>query len=214
MYLKHYRNTIPMRVAWAFALAFLFAVPAAWPGPIQNPAGVSNFGEVTGGLYRGGQPSAAGFAALKKLGIGIVVNFRNERRETSAEEREVRLLGMKYVGIPWSGRATPSDAQVVEFLDLVRNNPDAKIFVHCRRGADRTGTMIAAYRIVVQHEPVPEAVSEMHRFHYAHFWLPQLQRYVISLPSVLREDPLFSAYVAAPAATSAATLAAAAATAH
>lgn len=216
MYQSYSRKRVTMRAAWTLAFSLLFAVPAARSKSIQNanPAGVSNFGEVTGTLYRGGQPSPAGFAALKKLGVGIIVNFRNEPREISTEKREVESLGMKYVGIPWSGRATPSDAQIVEFLDLVRNNPNVKVFVHCRRGADRTGTMIAAYRIVVQHEPVPEAVSEMHSFHYAHFWLPQLQRYVVSLPSLLHDDPTFSAYVIPPAAARAATLAAAAAVAH
>jgi protein tyrosine/serine phosphatase len=214
VYLDSFRVKAVTRMAWLFAFSLLFAAPAAWSAPIQNPAGVSNFSQVTSTLYRGAQPSPAGFAALKHLGVGIVVNFRQGHRETSAEEREVESLGMKYVGVPWSGRATPSDAQVVEFLDLIRNNPDVKIFVHCKRGADRTGTMIAAYRIVVQHEAVPEAVAEMHSFHYDHFWLPQLQRYVVSLPHLLQDDPTFSAYLAAPAATSAASLAAAAATAH
>ncbi|MGA9884496.1 MAG: dual specificity protein phosphatase family protein [Candidatus Acidiferrales bacterium] len=194
-----------------FVLAFFFAVPAAWSRPTQNPVGVSNFGEVTAALYRGAQPSEAGFASLKHLGVGIIVNFRNGTQETFEEKREVESLGMKYVGIPWSGRDTPSDAEIVQFLDLVRNNPRAKVFVHCKRGADRTGTMIAAYRIVVQHESVSEAVSEMHSFHYAHFWLPQLQRYVVSLPRLLHNDPSFSAYVAGPA-IGAATLAAASAT--
>ncbi len=214
MYSRSFRRrSMPCgRIAFAFAVSFFLAVPAGWSRPTQNPTGVSNFGEVTGALYRGGQPSEAGFASLKHLGVAIIVNFRNGASETSEEKREVESLGMKYVGIPWSGRDTPSDAQIVQFLDLVRNNPRVKIFVHCKRGADRTGTMIAAYRIVVQHEPVQEAVSEMHSFHYAHFWLPQLQRYVVSLPRLLHNDPLFTAYVAAPAASGAVTLAAAAAT--
>jgi len=199
--------------SWVLA-AFLFvAVPAAKSQTTQNPEGVKNFAPVTDMLYRGAQPSSAGFSALHHMGVGIVVNFRNEAQETSAEQREVESLGMKYVGIPWSGRDNPSDAQVVQFLDLVRTNPQTKIFVHCQRGADRTGTMIAAYRIAVQHQAVKDAVAEMHSFHYDHFFLPQLERYVVSLPRVLHDDPLFAAYITAPnIVAGAANVAAAAAT--
>jgi protein tyrosine/serine phosphatase len=183
---------------WVLAASLIFAAPAAKSQTTQNPEGVKNFAPVTEMLYRGAQPSSTGFSALHQMGVGIVVNFRNEAQETSAEQREVESLGMKYVGIPWSGRDNPSDAQIVQFLDLVRNNPNTKIFVHCQRGADRTGTMVAAYRIAVQHQAVKDAVSEMHSFHYDHFFLPQLERYVVSLPRVLHDDPLFAAYITAP----------------
>ena len=73
---------------------------------------------------------------------------------------EVESLGMKYVSIPWSGSSYPSSSQVVQFLDLVRANPQAKIFVHCKRGADRTGVMVAAYRIAFEHKDVADAVLE------------------------------------------------------
>jgi hypothetical protein len=46
---------------------------------------------------------------------------------------------------------------------------------------------------------VGDAVAEMHQFHYDHFWLPQLERYVESLPQLLSSDPLFAAYATAPA---------------
>ena len=160
--------------------------------------GLPNWGRATETLYRGGQPALAGLKALQHMGVTIIVNFRNEPKETAAEQREVESLGMKYVSIPWSGRDNPSSAQVVQFLDLVRTNPQAKIFVHCQRGADRTGVMIAAYRIAVEHKPVNDAVAEMRQFHYDHFWLPQLERYVRSLPELLRGSPLFSAYTSAP----------------
>jgi tyrosine-protein phosphatase SIW14 len=103
---------------------------------------------------------------------------------------------MKYMGIPWSANHEPSSAQIVEFLDLVRPNPNThtKIFVHCRRGADRTGVMIAAYRIAVEHRRVGEAVSEMRQFHYGWFFRPQLRRYIESLPDLLQNDPQFAAY--------------------
>jgi protein tyrosine/serine phosphatase len=153
---------------------------------------------VTQTLFRGAQPSAAGFDKLRDMGVGIVVNFRDEADETANENKQVESLGMKYVGIPWSGRQDPSSAQIIQFLDLVRTNPQTKIFVHCLRGADRTGTMIAAYRIAVEHQTVANAVLEMHNFHYDHFWLPQLERYVDSLPHLLQTDTLFSAYAPVP----------------
>ena len=195
--------------------AFLvFGTPAARSQLTQNPEGIKNFARVTDMLYRGAQPSPGGFRELHHMGFGIVVNFRNEAKETSTEKGEVESLGMKYVGIPWSGRDNPSDAQIVQFLDLVRDNPKTKIFVHCQRGADRTGTMVAAYRVAVQHQSVKDAVSEMHSYHYDHFFLPQLERYVVSLPRLLHDEPLFGAYITAPnIVAGAANVAAAAATA-
>jgi protein tyrosine/serine phosphatase len=183
---------------WILAAWLFFGAPAARTQSAQNPEGIKNFARVTDVLYRGAQPSPEGFRELHHMGVGIVVNFRNEAKESSAEKHEVESLGMKYVGIPWSGRDNPSDAQIVQFLDLVRDNPKTKIFVHCQRGADRTGTMIAAYRVAVQHQSVKDAVSEMHSYHYDHFFLPQLERYVVSLPRLLHDDPLFGAYITTP----------------
>lgn len=158
----------------------------------QQLKGLPNFGRVTENLYRGGQPTSDGFNALHAMGVGMVVNFRENRAET--EKREVESRGMKYVGIPWSASHQPSNTQVLEFLDLVRANPNTKIFVHCQRGADRTGVMIAAYRIAVEHEPVAGAISEMHRFHYDWLFRPQLKRYIESLPELLQKDPQFADY--------------------
>jgi tyrosine-protein phosphatase SIW14 len=148
-------------------------------------------------LYRGGQPNAKGFATLQKMGIAIVVNLRDEPAETNREKPQVESLGMKYVGIPWNGEGQPTNAQLVQFLDLLHANPQTKIFVHCLRGADRTGVMIAAYRIALEHTSVPLAVSEMYQFHYWKFLLPHLERYVDALPKLLDGDAQFSAYASA-----------------
>jgi tyrosine-protein phosphatase SIW14 len=167
----------------------------------QVSKGLPNFGRVSDNLYRGGQPTSDGFKALHAMGVGIVVNLRDDRAEMAVEKGEVESLGMKSVEIPWSANHEPSSAQIVEFLDLVRANPDVKIFVHCRRGADRTGVMIASYRIAVEHKPVGEAVSEMHRYHYDWLFRPQLKRYIESLPELLQTDSQFANYRPRPSAT-------------
>src|SRR5260221_3130285 len=108
--------------------------------------GVANFGEVTPTLYRGAQPSRQGFESLAKLGIDIVVDVRLTGK--GAEKKTVNGLGMEYVSIPWHCWF-PRDKPMRQVLELLRNNPKKKVFVHCRYGDDRTGMMIAAYRMAV-----------------------------------------------------------------
>ncbi|MFY9583207.1 MAG: dual specificity protein phosphatase family protein [Candidatus Acidiferrales bacterium] len=158
-------------------------------GAALAPAGVPNFGEVTPLLYRGGQPSQEGFQALKKQGVEIVVNFRDERDLIQAERHQVEPLGIRYVSIPWSSWHRPRDQQVSEFLALLRAHPQKKIFVHCHHGADRTGVMVAAYRIAAQNWTPQQAIAEMELFHFHSFWLFYLKSYVEDFPRLLAADP-------------------------
>ena len=78
---------------------------------------------------------------------------------------------------------------------VVRTNPQSKIFVHCHWGADRSGVMVATYRIAEEHWTVEQAVAEMHAFHL-HFWLPHLKHYVADFPNRLETSPELHAAVA------------------
>jgi protein tyrosine/serine phosphatase len=187
---KSYRMTVV--TALLVVVSLIAETQVSWCQAEKELRSLPNFGRVSENIYRGGQPTSDGFNALRSKGMGIIVNLRDDRPETAAEKREVESLGMKSIEIPWSAN------KIVDFLDLVRANPNTKIFVHCQRGADRTGVMIVAYRIAVEHKTVAEAVSEMRQFHYDWFFRPQLQRYVDSFPGLLQKDPQFAAYHAQP----------------
>lgn len=114
------------------------------PGKRISLAGVPNFGEVTPTLYRGAQPSDLGFQSLAKMGIDVIVDFRG--LNLNQERREAAAHNMKLILLSWDCRS-PSDKIAANFLQILKENPGKKIFVHCHGGIDRTGAMIAVYRM-------------------------------------------------------------------
>lgn len=153
---------------------------------------VKNFSQVTPQIYRGAQPDDHGLQQLKCLGIQIVVNLRHANEKAQpAEEGAAKKLGMEYVSIPSSCR-NPEDENVARFLRLVQEHPDKKIFVHCEFGIDRTGLMIAAYRIAEEGWTPERALAEMRAngFNWMHqgAWCPETYHYEQQFPKRLRED--------------------------
>ena len=139
-------------------------LPAALPStrPIASPGevrGVGNFARVAPGLYRGSQPTAEGFAELKKLGVRTVVNLRFLHGDRDL----LRGTGLRYAHIhalPWA----PGDGDAAAFLKLLQDPSNYPVFVHCQHGADRTGYLVAVYRVVEQGWAMGDAVREMHAF--------------------------------------------------
>lgn len=160
-------------------------------GSRRHYTGLPNFGEVTPRLYRGGQPGADGLKELKKMDVAIVVDMRGSA--SKHESAAVEELGMKYVSIPWHC-PFPGDKPFAKFLQLVKGNPDKKIFVHCRLGDDRTGMAIASYRMADEQWSADEAMKEMKEFGFTgihHLICPSLSHYEHSFPKHLKKNPAF-----------------------
>ncbi len=132
----------------------------------QEKAGYSdlpNFHKVNEQLYRGGQPKSGGVKKLAELGIKTIVNLRGSDETTRAEEAEARAAGLAYFNIPLPGFSRPTHAQVARVMAIIENEGNGPVFIHCRRGSDRTGTVVAIYRISQHNWTASQAMNEAKR---------------------------------------------------
>ncbi len=131
------------------------AASVAWAEPVEH-AGLPNLHRVSEHLYRGAQPTAAGIRQLETLGVRTIINLRT----SDTDGHLLAASGLAYEHIPMTAWQ-PRDGDVVQFLRIVGEESRGPVFLHCRRGADRTGMMVAIYRIAVQGWDKEQAVAEM-----------------------------------------------------
>lgn len=132
--------------------------------------GVKNLHCICDDLYRSGQPDEDGFSALEKLGIRSVLNLREYHKDT----RKARHTGLHLMAYPVAaGEVTAADIE--NCLRLIKDAPKP-VLVHCWHGSDRTGIVVAAYRIVFQGWSVEAAENEFCDDAYGHheFWYGNL----------------------------------------
>jgi protein tyrosine/serine phosphatase len=135
---------------------------------LVDARGVAYAAEVAPGLYRGGQPSEEGIAWLKAKGIKTVVNLRHFHGDR--ERRHVEAAGLAYHRIALESSDAPSAAQVARFLELVRDLTLRPLYVHCKHGVDRTGAMMAVYRMEEEGWSNADAFAEMKSFDAHRLW--------------------------------------------
>lgn len=153
------RNLKPELALCASLALALLALNAVGQTKVRF-AELPNFHLVNQQLYRGAQPKAGGLQRLKEIGIKTIVNLRGADEHTQLEEQEARALGLRYFNIALPEFSKPKDEDVQHALGLINDAENQPVFVHCRRGADRTGTIIAAYRITHDGWSASEAKQE------------------------------------------------------
>src|SRR5438067_2883311 len=148
------------------------------PALAGSVPGIKNFDQVDAHVYRGAQPTDEGFQYLAKLGVKTIVDLREADGRSKAEERVVTVAGMQYVNVPMTGHTPPTEPEIAKILALLENSATGPVFVHCMRGADRTGAVIAAYHIDHDKWENARALADAKAHRMSFFQFPR-QQYIL-----------------------------------
>lgn len=120
-----------------------------------------NFHAVDGKVWRSSQLQKQQFTEVEKLGIKEVLNLRRYHSDD-------HLVGNHLICHHVRMRAgSLNDEDMFQALKILVD-AEQPIVVHCLHGADRTGAVIAMYRIVVQGWTRQRAIEEMMEPQYGH----------------------------------------------
>src|SRR5512133_509606 len=134
---------------------------------IYNLPGLSNVGRVAPGLLRGAEVGKDGYATLKSMGVKTVIDMRT----TANEKNEVEAAGMKAIAIPIEMTRDGLKEKVDKVVALMADPANQPVYVHCRHGQDRTGIVVAAYRMKQQGWSLADAEAEMQAFGFNDVWV-------------------------------------------
>ncbi|MGB5102456.1 MAG: tyrosine-protein phosphatase [Steroidobacteraceae bacterium] len=141
------------------------ARPAAWASPVAVAPGLPNLFRVNATLYRSAQPARDGFVLLGQQAslangdppIRTVLSLRAYKGDAPLVPASAGLRLEQVSFKTWH----PETEDVVDFLRIVSTAEFQPVLVHCRHGSDRTGMMVAIYRIVVEGWTKAQAIDEM-----------------------------------------------------
>jgi protein tyrosine/serine phosphatase len=163
--------------------ALLLAAGLVFAG--SDAPAIGNFHQVDERIYRGAQPAAPDFRSLARMGVKTILDLREGEEHARAEQELARAAGLQYVNVPMSGLGPPTAAQTSRALAVLQDAASGPVFVHCLRGADRTGTVIACYRIAHDQWPNQKALDEALTFGMS--WTERgMRNYVLHYEAIQR----------------------------
>lgn len=144
---------------------------------------IKNFHQVSPGVYRGARPFSAGLHELSKMGVRTILNLQGgdgdvlwftplirvmqpgELPRAIQNERRLAVdLGMTFLNFPTNSflsvDATRAEG-IQKALAALADPANHPVFIHCEFGKDRTGLIVALYRVFHQGWSAHAAHNEM-----------------------------------------------------
>jgi protein tyrosine/serine phosphatase len=162
------------RLSPAVAIVLLLLCAGASAQDVTSSyAELPRFEQVSERLFRGAQPRPGGVQRLADLGINTVINLRGNSNSTRAEEAEVRKFGLNYFNLSLPNWGRPDNGRIRGILEIIAAPENGRVFVHCKDGLDRTGTVVALHRITHLGWKTSDALAEAERvgMRRIQFWM-------------------------------------------
>ena len=114
--------------------------------------------KVDEGIYRG--PRLDDLSELQSLKIRMILNLEDNPEAVRKESETAKQLGIVTISIPMSEILRPKPADLLQAVKILEDRGPDAIYVHCLHGRDRTGFVVAAYRIIHYGWPMEKAYQE------------------------------------------------------
>jgi protein tyrosine phosphatase (PTP) superfamily phosphohydrolase (DUF442 family) len=131
--------------------------------------GIENLQKATTGIYRGARPlNIDEMAELQRIGIKSILNLQGgdmrssiwkliswnepgEKQEMiDAEKSIAETFGIDFMNQPLNSLdpvTNDDNKRINEALEFLHNKKNQPVYIHCEHGKDRTGLVIALYKI-------------------------------------------------------------------
>lgn len=138
----------------------------------QNIGRFTNLYKVNDSLYRCEQPNKQGFVLLDSIGVKTIINLRQRK----TDNHKISKTSLTLVNVPMNAW-TISYKDIIAGVKAIKNSKKPAL-VHCKHGADRTGAIVAVYRIIYCNWTKENAINEFRYggFHYHEKSFPNILR--------------------------------------
>lgn len=120
--------------------------------------GETRISKVCEGIYRG--PRLDDLSELRRLKIRTILNLENNEGAIVKESALCRTLGIEVVNIRMSDISRPKPEDLIKAVKVMEDPLHKPVYVHCLHGQDRTGLVVAAYKIMHEGWSVARAYRE------------------------------------------------------
>lgn len=133
-----------------------------------------NFHIVEPGIWRSSQPNEVSIRRMKKYGLKTIINLKTSKEVNNWERLLAEESGINYYHFPMDCDHIPDEQTLKEIVDLMHDLANQPVLVHCQAGKDRTGLIIAFYKMKFSQEKFNDIYNELLMYGYDESTCPKI----------------------------------------